>query len=425
MNDMNVYKIGRGLCRTDINNLIISLIIFILNPFLGCLLGLYFLSHKKLIKTSFILIVSFAALYGYTILPYSNDDIVRHYGFFESISQINSLSALFIYLGLTNHPDFGIDLLYWFVGRFTVNHQVVGAIGAALYYGFVLLILYKWLKSFSNINFTKSFVITSFALLALIPSNEFCGMRQGVANAIFIFLILYLSEKKKDSPKSLLYLLIPCIIHFSIIPYLILFLLCLKFDVKKIIILTAIMAVSGMFIMPLMQVLIGIISKLGFIGAGIAIKIDGYMFSGELENELYSGSRLRFYLLLFFVIIYPMLLRKIYKGGICENGIKPVIFRFFILFYGYLVLTSQTFILSRTLMLFKIILCLSLSLMAFCSVYSPKINARFKKVLILIGLAGFVFLLQALEYRVINIQLFTSSLPKILSIVTDPAGYPI
>lgn len=169
---------------------------------------------------------------------------------------------------------------------------------------------------------------------------------------------------------------------------------------------------------------INILPKVGAVGIGIAAKINDYMFNGELDNLLYSGSRLRFYLIILLMSITPLMLNKIRKC-ISEDTDSGVFIKFAYLTFGYVIFTAQTFVLSRTLMIYKFIICLLLCFLTFNKSVDVKTRNKYHLLDYVIIIGGMIFVIQAMEYRVINMQLFTSSLPTILSITTDPAGYAI
>jgi hypothetical protein len=401
-----------------------ALILFLISPFIGCMFSLYNISKNRFVNISYVLVVLFAGLYGYTYLPYSNDDITRHYQLFKTISSLDTFSDFVLYQAVSFKPDFLIDYLYWIVGHFSDNHQLVGFLGSAMYYGLLLAIIRNWLGLFSQTHYGPAFWCAILSMLALIPTNEFCGMRQGNANALLLFFITW--PKFYNFPKlvRILLLILPCLLHFSIFPYILIFVLASNINSKKAVLLSAAMALSCIFVVPVMQSLMGVLPKLGTIGVGIAMKIDEYMFDGDIENLLYSGSRLRFYFIVLLIAISPFMFNLIRKAKSEDKNFDTFI-RFTYLTLGYLVFTSPTFILSRSLMIFKLIACLLISYLAFSSTVSTKNNQLYKIITYTLIFSGVIYLIQAQEYRVINPAIFYLPLPELLQIETDIYGYHV
>lgn len=226
---------GSNSTITDKTILFASCIIFlfIANPFLGALYALYNLSKRQYTAISFAIAVCFAGLYGYTFLPYSNDDITRHYIIFSKLTSVTSISDLLLYETLSFKPDFLIDIFYYVIGRFSDNHQFVGMLGSSMYYGLLLGVCINWLNQSHADNYEKAFWTIILCMLALTPTNEFCGMRQGNANAMLLFFITWPKFYSFKNYIRILLVILPCLLHFSILPLSLLYLLASTINSKK------------------------------------------------------------------------------------------------------------------------------------------------------------------------------------------------
>lgn len=161
-----------------------------------------------------------------------------------------------------------LDLLYWTLGKYVNTHQIVGFLGASIYYGFMVGIIRNWCSVLS-IQSSKIFLLLLIMFLALIPIYEFSGMRQG--NAIMIFLYIITKSEMSMLKRGLL-LIIPCLLHFSLYPIVALY-ICACMVKKKILWIIALCMMSAFFYFtPLMAWLMNICSSMGGMGAGIAEK---------------------------------------------------------------------------------------------------------------------------------------------------------
>lgn len=242
--------------------------LFLINPFLAFCLAVYLLSKQKEALFTTVVIVLFFGLLGYTCLPFSTMDITRHYVMFDKMKQAVSFSDFVFYESLSEKPDFFLDLLYWTLGKYVNTHQIVGFLGASIYYGFMVGIIRNWCSVLS-IQSSKIFLLLLIMFLALIPIYEFSGMRQG--NAIMIFLYIITKSEMSMLKRGLL-LIIPCLLHFSLYPIVALY-ICACMVKKKILWIIALCMMSAFFYFtPLMAWLMNICSSMGGMGAGIAEK---------------------------------------------------------------------------------------------------------------------------------------------------------
>lgn len=404
-------------------NKIILILLYIVYPFVAFVSAVCFLSKGQEKVLSFIIIISFFGLLGYSLLPVDTMDITRHYVFFESLKEVFSFSDFLLYEGMSEKPDFFLDIIYWLLGKCVGTHQIVGFIGAASYFGLSLGVIRHWCR-LTNVEFSTFFILLFFMFLALMPIYEFSGMRQGNANMLFLFLIT-MPNREKVKIKQILLLLFPCLIHFSLYPIVILYICGCYLSRRKIFILVSCLIIGFFFFLPLMKWFQNQCLSMGTIGIGIAMKIEDYLFSGEMEAKLYSGSVIRFGITLFLLFIFPALL---YMADRLRNSYSPVMLRFHyfsLLFFSYTIFTSSSYILSRNLMLFKFIAVMYVIHLLF----SVSLKRQLKRLLyclsLIICISGVCSCYLGREYRTVNLTLFCPNLFYIMNVETQPEGYPV
>lgn len=392
--------------------------LFFINPFLAFCLAVYLLSKQKEALFTTIVIVLFFGLLGYTCLPFSTMDITRHYVMFDKMKQAVSFSDFVFYESLSEKPDFFLDLLYWILGKYIDTHQVVGFLGASIYYGFMVGVIRNWCSALS-IKSSKIFLLLLVMFWALIPVYEFSGMRQGNAIMIFLFAI---TKPDISMLKRGLLLIISCLLHFSLYPIVALYICACVVKKKTLLIIALCLVAAFFYFTPLMSLLMAICSSMGGVGAGIAEKIDSYVFQGEVGAKLYSGSVLRFFIILGLLFFYPIIAYsmngKIEKGSFFER-----FHNFFILFFSYLFFSSSSYIFSRNLMTFKLLIVLYIV----CALYTFTFKWYLKRLLIclclVICISGPFSFILGREYKTLNFSLFTSNIIELLNIKTNPEGY--
>lgn len=392
---------------------------FFINPFLAFCLAIYLLTVHKETFFATIVIVLFFGLLGYTYLPYSTMDIIRHYMMFDKLKQAISFSDFVFYESLSEKPDFFLDFLYWILGKYINTHQVVGFLGASIYYGFIVGVIRNWCNALS-IKSSKIFLLLLTMFLALIPVYEFSGMRQGNAIVIFLYAI---TKPDMSMLKRGLLLIISCLLHFSLYPIVVLYICACVVKKKTLLIIALCLVASFLYFTPLMSLLMNICSSLGGVGIGIAEKIDSYVFQGEVGAKLYSGSVLRFFIILGLLFFYPIIAYLV-NGRIEKGSSFERFHNFFILFFSYLLFSSSSYILSRNLMIFKLLIILYIVY----ALYKFAFTWYFKRLLILlcvvVCISGPFSFILGREYRTLNSSLFTSNIIELLNIKTNPEGYP-
>lgn len=396
--------------------------VFLLNPFLSVLLSIFFIYMERHIKLCFTIFTLFWGLIGYTYLPIYSMDITRHNLTFEELKLIDSFSEFLIFQSMSEKPDFALDFVFWGIGKWVDTHQIVGFIGAICYYGLGLRILLNWRFQLKSDLPFYNFLLPFIMFLALAQVTEFSGMRQG--NAILLFLLIVtIPDERLEVGKKCFCLIFPCLLHFSMYPLWILYICSCFFNYRVLIMISICLLMGFFFFLPLMSVLMTFLSSLGGIGSGISAKINDYLFQGEVEVALYSGSILRFCIILLMILFFPIIAFKLNK---MRRQFPPFILRLHywgILFFSYLIFSSSSFVLSRNLMMFKMFGILYFTY----ALFSCHLEKYFRRLLIcmclLVALSGPFSLILGKEYRVLNPKMFYSNIIELLSIKTLPGGY--
>lgn len=391
---------------------------FLINPFLAFCLAVYLLSKQKETLFANIVIVLFFGLLGYTCLPFSTMDITRHYMMFEKMRQAVSFSDFVLYEEFSEKPDFFLDLIYWILGKYIDTHQIVGFLGATIYYGFMIGVIRNWCNVL-HLKSPKIFLLLIGMFLALIPLYEFSGMRQG--NAIMVFLFAITVSDMSMLRRGLL-LIISCLLHFSMYPVAVLYVCSRTVNKKTLLVISLCLIIAFFYFTPLMHSLMNICSSMGGVGAGIAKKIDDYLFQGEVGSKLYSGSVLRFLVILVLFFFYPIIAYLV-DSKIEEKSFFEKFHNFFILFFSYLFFSSSSYIFSRNLMIFKFLIVLYIVY----ALYTFTFEWYLKRVLLclcfIVCISGPFSFILGKEYRVLNFSLLTSNLVELLEVKTNPEGY--
>lgn len=410
--------------KSNIIEFFLLLLTFIVCPFLSVLLAVYLIYCKRHIKLSAMIVVAFYGLVGYTFLPIASMDITRHYSSFEELTNVSSFSDFIFFQSLSEKPDLALDFIFWGIGKLIKTHQIVGFVGAACYYGFGLGVLLNWRKNLHSKSSFNNFLLPSLMFLAMAQITEFSGMRQGNAILMFLYIITFPDDKISSIKKCVL-LIFPCLLHFSMYPLALLYICTCLFSRKYLFTISILMLISFFFFIPLMSLLMNLLATLGGVGAGIAEKIEDYIFGGEIEAKLYSGSILRFYVIILMMLIFPFIALSVDKLRV---QLPNFVLRFHywgILFFSYTLFTASSYVLSRNMMMFKMfgVLYFTYALYS-CSYYFNKHLQRLLACLCLgIALSGPFSMWLGLEYHVLNPVMFYSNIFNILSTNTLPEGY--
>ncbi len=344
---------------------------------------------------------------------------------YEELTNIGSLADFVFYESLQDKPDFLLDMVYWWLGKFVNTHQIVGFIGAVFYYGLMLGVIRHFCIIFVNEDKAKAaFFYLLFLFLALTTIYEFSGMRQGNAILLFLFIITIPENKISEKCRALL-LVLPGLLHFSLYPIVLLYLCTYWMRKKQVLLVSVCMLIGYFFFIPLMQFVMNLCYSLGGIFGVIADKIDWYMFSGDLSVMLYAGSGIRFAVILFLVALSPLLIYVVDKGY-RNRKVSPLLLRFhafFILFWSYLILSSSSYILSRNLMLYKFVAAIYLVYILYSFSLKEKMRTFLLCLVTCICILGVLSFYRGGEWHNVNPAILYSNLFDILSLKTNPAGY--
>lgn len=423
MNNYNIQQYKLQNRKNAFNIISFGLfILFILNPFVSSILALFSLYYRVNIKSSYFIIVLFCGLFGYTFLPHYTMDITRHYIAFDLFKDVDSFSD-FILLESTNEkPDFALDFLYWIIGKYVKKHQIVGFLGAVIYYGLGLSILLRWRKQLLIKSSLCNFLIPFLMFCALAQVTEFNGMRQGNAILLFLFIITIPNETISLYKKYFL-LLLPCVLHFSMYPIVLLYIFASYLSYRYILIITFFLLISFPVFTPFMVFLKHFLLLFGSIGMGISDKIDAYLFEGDIEAGLYSGSVIRFIVILIMMFIYPFVTVAINKKRKAFPTHILYIYYWGMLFFAYMIFTSSSFILSRNIMMFKMFSIIYFSYILFSINLNRVVRSILFLICVIVIVSGPFSLFLSYEYKVVNPKLFFYNVFDLLSIETSPIGY--
>lgn len=398
----------------------ISFLLFLLHPLSGTCMALYLMSYSKYRVFLSLLVGMFGGLLGYTYLPSDTMDITRHFITFNMLLNVKTWGEFLLFESLAQKPDGLFDLLYWFMGAFSDSHQWVGFLSGFLFYFFSVSILLIWHDIIHTSR--NEFLFLCGVFLALSCVYTFNGVRNG--NAIAIFLYIVSLQTREYSSKRLWWLILPCLIHFSMYPIVALYLLAIKCSFRT----TKKNALILILLFPFFQLVAGSLSEFleffGGIMANIGGKIERYLNGEEGGGTLvYFGSSLRFYVtcvLAGLVLLLFPLFNSIYKKLATE---QQIFFRFSILFYGYMVLSVTTYVLSRNLLVLSYLLILWLSFLYKSKDISCHSRKLVYRVLLLTFFSGLPSFITAKEYRVVNPKLFTSNIVSLFRERTQITGY--
>ena len=399
---------------------VISWLLFLIYPLAGVCMALYLMPCSKYRFSLSLLAGLFGGLLGYTYLPSDAMDITRHFITFKLLLNVKSWDDFLLFETLSQKPDGLFDFLYWMIGHVSDSHQWVGFLSGFLFYFFSVLVLVVW---HDVIRATRGeFLFLCGVFLALSCVYTFNGVRNG--NAVVIFMYIVVLQAREYRARRLWWLVLPCIMHFSMYPVVALYLLAIKCrfrTAKKI-------SVFLILLFPFFQMAASFLSDLlmGFGGtmANIGGKIDRYLSGEEGKGALmYMGSSLRYYVICTLTVLIPLLYsiyNSLYKK---QTAVLQLFFRFSVLFYGYLVFSITTFVFARNILLLSYLLILWLSLVYKSGSVSVNSRKFVYGVLIVTFLSGLPSFITAKEYRVVNSKLFTSNIVTLFKVQTQITGY--
>lgn len=395
---------------------------FIISPFVASLLAFYFCMHDFDRKFNTLLLACFCGLFGYTFIPGEGFDIIRHEELFSEFLAFD-FSQFMIYEFTSHKPDFLIELIYWLIGRIISNSQVVGFIGAFSFYYLMLLSIESSLKNIVCKR-TPCIYFFCFAIfMAITVTWQFSGMRNG--NAVLLLMYLITSDIDYSRKKNMLLLLLPGILHFSLLPICFLYFLCIFLKRKYLQYISIFFILSAPFILLILSSLYGVLNSLGNMGHFFASKIDSYVIEGT-DASMYTGAGFRYYLVAIpMLILFPFVWRAVNQCSCNNRMLKLPYHNFSILFFSYVLCFSMTYAFGRNLLLYVYLF----SVYFLFFLYNVKCSVFLKRIVYLFLIYACLSIIPSWymgkEYRCINPILFTGDLQKILTIeVTENDYWP-
>ena len=210
--------------KNDTSWAVISLLLFLVYPFVGVCMALYLMPCSKHRMFFSLLVGIFGGLLGYTYLPSDVMDITRHFITFKLLLNVNTWSDFLLFESIAQKSDGFFDFFYWNIGHFSDNHQWVGFLSGFLFYFFSVSVLLIWHDIIHTSR--NEFLFLCGVFLALSCVYTLNGIRNG--NAVALFLYIVSLQIKGYRPKRLWWFVLPCLMHFSMYPLVALYLFAVK-----------------------------------------------------------------------------------------------------------------------------------------------------------------------------------------------------
>lgn len=310
------------------------------------LLPVWFNNVNKIISILITgLIFAFCAFY---FEPESSMDLASYY---RLASNGTDLKEYYVdSSGNFSKADYFIIILFVIIKTLSLNSHFIAAFSAFIYFSGLSLLAFVWADLLKRPNYATIIVISLILSEYLLG---FTGIRYDNACVLFILAFTYLI--KNDKKISVLFLIISCFFHFSILPLALLIAISVYCKPKIILKIFWILIFSGFFIIPLLKYISPILQNLGTIGYALAGSIESYAFSEE-DSVLYAGSRLwPIQRLLAFFFSTFIILKKIHINNELKNN-NPYLNNFMHLLVAYTIFSfgiPQLFM--RTLLIFSYI----------------------------------------------------------------------
>lgn len=399
------------------------MILFVVYPFSSFVISFLLLANNIDKKFNQLIFASFFGLYGYTFIPGKGFDIVQHYSLFDSFLN-TSFPEFVILLTHNSQPDFILYTIYWLVGKLTINSQIVGLIGAfAFYYLFILIIENIFRNYLPGRRNLQSYLLLFMMFTACTVPYIFSGMRNGNAVMLFIYLITLKENYRYPYFREVLILILPGLVHFSLFPISIVYLLSKYLSKKGYAIFCGILILLTPFTLDILMYLHGLFLTMGGVGDFFASKIESYVFVDK-NFGMYFGAGFRYYL-----IEIPLFCLIPFLWNYVNNNISKVapqtllIHKFVLAFFAYSLCTVQTFLFARNHLVFTYVYVSYIAML----LYSYWVKPSIKQVL----LVGSIFIVISIvpswlmgeEYVVINPKLFYSSLIDLLNTKVNESQY--
>lgn len=273
---------------------IFLLIWLIVWPFSAAIQAIWSYAKDRNREMNFFLFFVFCGLYGYvTNASYDSDlDLMRIYRGYDTLKDLNFIEALPYIFSV---GDFSYGIL-WLLGKFNFPAQIVGFFSAAWFYSSWLLIIRVLYKELSDKRI-YSILILSFLLFILNTYPLFfSGVRSSTGTMLVLLGVMFLFRNQRK--KSLLWLCLATLFHFSFIVFLFLWVIYVWGNSKTYLIWIALFILLAGVYTYLMEGLCDIIGRFGVVGGVIAQKIQYYVFDyqdkGPYSFVIVYGSGWRF-----------------------------------------------------------------------------------------------------------------------------------
>ena len=390
-------------------------IIFVFCPFLSFLLSTLLLIKGIDLKFNILIGALCWGLYGYLFIPEVTMDITRHYEMYDSLLGLLTFDDFLFWTTLSDKPDYVMYYIFWIFGKIGFTSQIIGFFSAFIMYFMLYYLAYDISEIF---NFKNSSIHSiSYPLiffLALTSPYWFSGIRQ--CNAIFLFIIALMSYYKGSYKNTVVFLLGSVFLHFSIYPFVILFLCAIFFSNLWINVFAFVLIGSSFFFYQLLHALSEVFLTVGGIGEVLSMKIDAYIFSGDGDDAIFVGPALRWYLswILFFVSIPICYYINIKKSRLKSRFL--VIHYFYILLLSYMIFTLSVSLqfFSRTLDLMKYLFFFYVSYLIFQIGVGQKMKKMLIGLLVVVSVGGIYSLFIGNEGKTFYPELLYMNLVDIL-----------
>ncbi|MGG5578474.1 EpsG family protein [Myroides sp. C15-4] len=387
---------------------------FILYPFLALLVAFFFIINGEKRTFPIVIISLWFGLYGYTFIPGEGFDFVRHLEMYDSFSMM-SWELFFELMKLSLSFDNLFSYLYFFFGSLGFTNQIVGFIAAFPFYLLLLLTINNVVNRYIKTQHEREKGIIFFILFLMSFSLTVPWIFSGIRNANAVMVLLYLISYKDFKYSTFRYkilFIIPVLLHFSLLPIVVLFVLSQLIKNNSRNLLFWIMV----SLFPLLNVLLLGLGKIlgifGRIGDYLGQKVESYLVEGVVVGN-YTGAGFRYYLVIIpLVIISFFICLKLKRIKLGVTGFEAFL-RFFILYEGYMILVSNTYLFSRAHILFVYLVSIVLVVLYYNNLY-PKFKSMLGFLLFYVCFNFFPSTIMGKEYMTYNSVIFQ---PNIFEIV--------
>lgn len=282
---------------------LIDKFLFIFSPILSLPFIFYGIFHKS--RVSFLLLSILIGLISFGFFPLETDD-KKYYIYLFDTFQYMSFNE-FLYSFLKEKPDLIFYCILFLVAQLNLSFGFFSFFVTSITSYLILNVFNK--QSYYIIDKKKAFCFFIMAFFFLSPTDLFSGMRNYLSIA-FIFTSFYFFIIENKRVKSLVFLILSVLTHFSSALFVLVYLFYLFFNSKAV---KFLFFVSLVFIFAPKEYILDVISILNFpeiySDRGASYLVDGShmdvnLSEGNLNNLIYYFVRsLWFYCALIFSIV--------------------------------------------------------------------------------------------------------------------------